>query len=66
MAQTAVVHIIHASLDQTDGENYQNAVIKAEENIRAAIAEADRSAAAVIGQEDRCSQQKRCLANDNE
>jgi hypothetical protein len=65
LAQTVVGLIIHSSLNEVDGENYQNAVIKAEENINAALLEADRLAASDIGNGDTCSEQKRCLINDD-
>jgi len=58
--------LIHSSLDQISGEDYQNAVIKAETNIQAAILEANRQIAAIIGQEATCVEQKLCLTNDDE
>jgi hypothetical protein len=66
LAKTVVGQLIHSSLDQIDGENYQNGVIKAEENIRAALLEADRLVAGILGTQDTCSEQKRCLINDDE
>lgn len=58
--------MIHSSLDQIDGEDYQNAVIKAQENINTVLAQADRTAAATIGQQEVCVEQKICLTNDEE
>ena len=61
MARTLVGQVIHHSLDQTDGENYQTAVIKAEENIKSALIEANRLATSILGNSDTCWEQKRCM-----
>jgi len=58
--------LIHSSLAQINGQDYQNAVIKAQTNIQAAILEANRQTAAIIGQETTCIELKVCLANDEE
>ena len=58
--------MIHHSLDQTDGENYQTAVTKAEENIRASLLEADRLAKAILGDGETCWEQKRCLETNDD
>jgi len=58
--------LIYASLDQVNGENYQNAVIQAEANIQATLQEANRAAAVAIQQADVCFEQKICLINGDQ
>lgn len=61
-----MAQIIHHSLDQVDGENYRDAVVKAEGNIRAAILEADRMTASILADGETCLEQKRCLESNEE
>ncbi|CAF1156228.1 unnamed protein product [Rotaria sordida] len=62
-AQSALALLIHISLDQVDGDNYQNVINEAEENINKGLLQAGRTVAAILDKENICSEEKPCFSN---